>query len=417
MSLDARVETLKFARLVGAEPDDLSYLHDLAAQDIRDLREQVTVTMFDADGQLLQRVAAATKLIPAKLAAAIAERAFGPLLCARVTGLLDPGRAVDIAGRLPTQFLAELAAELDPRRASRVIAEIPPEQVAEITRELAADEQFIVMGSFVGHLSEAALRAATDVIDDEALLLTAYVIEAKGNLAALVGLLPSERLETVIRAAHEHDLWSEALDVLRHVSERQRGVLGDLAAAQEDAVLDSMVSTAQREGLWQEVLPVTRAMSQDSRARFARLRSVGTQPMLASILEAASRHGMWAELLTLLPLLPASARRRAAELASDFEPSILEQVIGAAHEHGLWPPLIAFASELEDQAQVLIASLIAKADDDVIDGLLEGVEPERYEAEIGAIMSNLRATDRKRFAQRVAKREAAELPRERAHSR
>ena len=76
--------------------------------------------------------------------------------------------------------------------------------------------------------------------------------EVRATLAALVGLLPPERLETIIRAAHEHDLWSEALDVLRHVSERQRGALGDLAAAQEDAVLDSMVRTAQREDLWQE---------------------------------------------------------------------------------------------------------------------------------------------------------------------
>ena len=350
MSLDASVETLKLARLVEAEPDDLAYLHDLAAQDIRDLREQVTVTMFDADGQLLQRVAAATKLIPAKLAAAIAERAFGPLLCARVTGLLDPGRAVDIAGRLPTPFLAELAAELDPRRASRVIAEIPPEQIAEITRELAADEQFIVMGSFVGHLSEAALRAATDVIDDEALLLTAYVIEAKGNLAALVGLLPPERLETIIRAAHEHDLWSEALDVLRHVSEQQRGALGDLAAAQEDAVLDSMVSTAQREGLWQEVLPVTRAMSPDSRARFAKLRSVGdaADARLDPRRRLAPCHvGRAAHAAAAAAGARAPPRRQSSPRTSSA--STLEQVIGAAHEHGLWQPLIEFATELEDQ--------------------------------------------------------------------
>jgi hypothetical protein len=92
-------------------------------------------------------------------------------------------------------------------------------------------------------------------------------------------------------------------------------------------------------------------------------------------------------------------------------------VIGAAHEHGLWQPLIAFATELEDQAQMRIASLIVKADDDVFDGLLERVEPERHEAEIGAIMSSLRATDRKRFAQRIARREAAQLQRVGAQTR
>src|SRR4051794_35117582 len=100
--LNADVEILKLARLVDATPEQLGYLRHADPQDIRDLREQVTVVMFDADRQMLQRVAAATKLIPAKLAALIGERAFGPLLCARLTGLLEPSRAVDIAAKLPT---------------------------------------------------------------------------------------------------------------------------------------------------------------------------------------------------------------------------------------------------------------------------------------------------------------------------
>lgn len=379
-SLDGGVEILKLAWLVDAEPEDLSYLESVEAQDIRDLREQVTVAMFDSDRQLLQRVAAATKLIPGKLAAVIGERAFGPLLCARVTGLLEPSRAVDIAARLETDFLADLAVELDPRRASRVIAEIPPEQIAEITRELARREEFIPMGGLVGHLPEAALRAAIDVIDDETLLLTAYVVEAKGNLGALVGLLRPERLESIICTAVKRDLWPEALDVLGHVSERQRGQLGDIAAAQEDAVLDTMVRAAQRDGLWDVVLPVTRAMSPDSRARFAKLKSVHTRPVLTTIVDAASEHGLWPELLELLPQLPAAARRRVAALATGFERSILEQIVGAAHEHGLWPPLVAFAGELEDSTQAQIAEIAA--DDDVRDGLLAAIAAEGLEAQV-----------------------------------
>ena len=377
----AGAEILKLARVLGAEPEDLSYLQGVAPQDLRDLREQVTVAMFEADRQLLQRVAAVTKLVPAKLAAAIAERAFGPLLCARVTGLLEPSRAVDIAARLATDFLADLAVELDPRRASRVIAEIPPEQVAEITSELAEREELIAMGGFVGHLPEAALRAALDALDDETLLLTAYVVEAKANLAPLVELLPPERLETIIRTAAELDLWPEALDVLGHVSERQRGQLGDLAAAQDDAVLDTMVLAAQRDGLWGDVLPVTRAMSPDSRARFAKLASVQARPVLASIVDAASEHGLWPELLMLLPQLPTDARRCVAELGMRFEQPVLEQIIRAAHEHGLWPPLVVFVVELEDRMQVRIAEIVA-AEDDVCDGLLAAVTAEGLEARV-----------------------------------
>jgi len=351
------VEILKLARQLEADPAELAYLQYVAPQDIRDLREQVTVAVFDADRQLLQRLAAATKLIPTKLAAAIAQQALGPLLSARVTGLLEPPRAVDIAARLPTEFLADLAVKLDPRRASRVIAEIPPRQIGQITTELAEREEYIVMGGFVGHLPEAALRAATEVVDDEDLLLTAYVVDAKGNLGALVGLLPEERLDSIIRTAHEADLWREALDVLGHVSERQRGQLGDLAAAQDDEVLDGMVSAAQRDGLWGDVLPVTRAMNPDSRARFAKLKSVQTKPVLSSIVEAASRQSLWAELLVLLPLLPAAARRRVAALGSDFDRAIFEQIVRAADEHDLWDSLELFSAELEPGTRKQITEL------------------------------------------------------------
>jgi hypothetical protein len=358
MSPDGGVEILKLARHVDAEPDDLGYLQYVAPQDIRDLREQVTVAVFDADRQMLQRLASATKLIPTKLAAVIAQQALGPLLSARVTGLLDPPKAVEIAARLPTDFLADLAVELDPRRASRVVAEIPSKQIGQITAELAGREEYIAMGGFVGHLPEAALRAATEAVDDEDLLLTAYVIDAKANLGALVGLLPEERLDSIIRTAHEADLWPEALDVLGHVSEEQRGQLGDLAAGQEDEVLNGMCKAAQSDGLWAEVLPVIRAMSPDSRARFAKLKSVQTKPVLSSIVEAASEHHLWPELLVLLPLLPAEARRRVAALASDFERSSFEQIVEAARERDLVDELESFASELEPDAEKQITELL-----------------------------------------------------------
>lgn len=357
MSPDGGVEILKLARQVEVEPETLEYLQYVAAQDIRDLREQVTGAVFDADRQMLQRLAAATKIIPTKLAASIAQQALGPLLSARVTSLLDPPKAVEIAARLPTEFLADLAVELDPRRASRVIAEIPAKQIGEITAELAKREEYIAMGGFVGHLPEAALRAATEAVDDEDLLLTAYVIDAKANLGPLVGLLSRERLDSIIRTAHESELWPEALDVLSHVSERQRGELGDLAAAQEDAVLDGMVSAAQSDGLWGDVLPVTRAMDSESRARFAKLKSVQTKPVLSSIVEAASQLQLWPELLVLVPDLPAEARRRVAALGTDFDRSIFEQITAAAHEHDLWDALDLFADELEPKAQAQITEL------------------------------------------------------------
>ncbi len=402
--LNVEVEILKLARLVSCEPAELAYLRQVDPQDIRDLREQVTVVMFDADRQMLQRVAAAARLIPTKLAAIVGERAFGPLLCARLTGLLEPSRAVDVAARLPTPFLADLAVELDPRRASRVIAEIPPKQIGEITKVLAEREEYIAMGGFVGHLSEAALRAAIAVVSDETLLRTAYVIESKGSIGALVATLPDERLESIIATAAAADLWIEALDVLGHVSERQRGQLGDIAAGQADAVLDGMVRAAQRELLWDDVLPVTRAMSDDSRARFARLKSIHTRPVLASIVDAASRHALWPELLQLLPLLPAAARRRVAALGTGFGRPVLAQIVGAAHERALWGPLMQFATELEQRTQLSIAKLLAASADEVLDALLDAVWELRLEPELATLAARLANAEMAAFCERLVTR-------------
>ncbi len=408
-ALNTDVEILKLARLVACDSSELDYLRFVDAQEVRDLREQVTVVMFDADRQMLQRVASAAKLIPSRLAAVVGERAFGPLLCARLTGLLEPSRAVDVAAKLPTPFLTDLAVALDPRRASRVIAEIPPKQIADITRLLAEREEYIAMGGFVGHLSEAALRAAIAVVSDEALLKTAYVVESKGSLGALVATLPVERLESIIATANASGLWVEALDVLRHVDERQRGELGDIAAGQDDEVLDGMIKAAQKHLLWEDVLPVTRAMSDDSRARFAALKAVQTRPVLASIVDAASRHGLWPELLQLLPLLPAAARRRVAALGTGFGRPVLGQIVGAAHGRGLWGPLLQFATELEPRTRVDVAKLLAQVDDDVLDGLLDGVWEQRLEPELARLAALLPAKDMGAFGDRLVVRGGAEV--------
>lgn len=395
------VEIVKLARLLGTAPEEIGYLREIDWQDIRDVREQASATMFEGDRQQLQRVAAATKLVPSKITATIGERAFGPLLAARVTGLIEPSRAVDIAGHLPTPFLAEVAEQIDPRRASRVIAEIPPRQIAAITRELTARGDHVTMGRFVGHLSEAALTAALREVDDASLLRTAYVVESKGALGALVAIISDERLEDILRTATECDLWREALDVLRHVSDEQRGRLGDIAAAQDDDVLAGLVKAAQRDNLWADVLPVTRAMSEVARTRFATLKPMQTRPVLSSIVDAATQRGLWPELLILLPLLPAASRRRVAALGTGFGRSILAQIVRAAHEEGLWAPLLRFIVELEVRTQRDAAKLIRASDDEMLDALLDAIEEEDLHEEFAVLTGRLPAADKRAFAKRM----------------
>jgi hypothetical protein len=277
-TLAARAEILKLARLLSRDPTSLEYLEQVPADDIRSLREQVTELLFTAHGHALGRLATASRLLPVGVVATIGERAFGPVLSARITGMLEPARAVEMAARLPVAFLADVAIDLDPRRASEVIARIPPRQIGEITAELLRREEYVTMGRFVGHLPPEAVSAALEVMDDQALLRVAFVLESKSTLDELVGLLAPGRLDGIIDVAASANLWPETLDLLAHLSDEQRAALASNVAARDDGVLDSLLAAADQDGLWDELLPLVPFLSADERARVERAASGRTGP-------------------------------------------------------------------------------------------------------------------------------------------
>jgi hypothetical protein len=215
-ALRSQAEVLKLARLLGQAPERLEYLQAVPLTDLRELREQVTDVLFSAQSTALARLAAASKLLPIGLIATIAEKAFGPLVSARIAGLLEPSRAVAVAAKLPPAFLADVAIELDPRRASDVIAKIPAGQIADVTRELVRRDEHVTMGRFVGHLSDEALVAAIGEMDDLVLLRVTFVLEEQERLERIVWLMPERRLESIAEIAAGGKLALEARELLTH---------------------------------------------------------------------------------------------------------------------------------------------------------------------------------------------------------
>ncbi len=318
--LENRAEIAKLARLLARDVDELDYLTQVPADDVRRLREQVTEVLFNAGGPALGRLAAASKLLPIGLVATMGERVFGPVLSARVAGLLEPDRAIEMAARLPIGFLTDVATELDPRRAHDVIARIPPEQIAQITRELIQRGEYVTMGRFVGHLERPALTAAIKVMDDRALLHVAFVLETKQSLRDLIDLLPPARLDSVIDTAAREDLWPEALDLFTHLSEAQRSDLINRAADRDDAVLDGLILSAQEQGMWHVVLPLTRLMTPASLRRFATLASIQTDGVLDNIVQVAALHEeLWDGLIPIVSVLPEPSRVRVTLIVSELE--------------------------------------------------------------------------------------------------
>lgn len=313
MTLEGHAEVLKLARLLGIEPARLAYLEALSPGDVRELRERAAVALHDDDHRL-GRVALASRIPPAPMTAWIAQHLFGALLCARIAGLLEPRRAIDLAKRMPAAYLADMAMQLDPRRVHDIIFGLPPALIGEVAAELTAREEYIAMGRFVGHMTDAALLEAFAVIDDASLLRISYFVEEKDQLDHVVGLLETERIQGAIRAATEADLWPQALDLLTRISPEQAGELADLAAGEDDAVLGGMVRTAQRDGLWDVVLPVTQTMSEEGLRRFAALPALHAPEVLAAIVDAAVAGGLLEDLLPLAECLPPEAQAIVREL-------------------------------------------------------------------------------------------------------
>jgi hypothetical protein len=190
-----QAEILKLARLFQRDPDRLAYLEQVPLDDLRILRERATESLFTQHEAILRRLAAASRLLPVSLVASLAQNTFGPVLAARIAGLLDPARADEVGANLPTEFVADIAVELDPRRASAVIARIPAERIRRITRELARRGEYVTMGRFVGHLDDEALASAINELSDEELLETFVVMEDPPDLERLARLTDRERVD------------------------------------------------------------------------------------------------------------------------------------------------------------------------------------------------------------------------------
>ena len=220
---DSRAERVKLARLLGLDgADALACVRGVPAGELRAYRYAVTDVLFDDGRATLERTAEASRLLPAPTLARIGARALGPLICARLTGLLDPGRASEIAGHFPVEFLAELAAELDPRRVVDVVVSTPPERVLAIALEMAARGEHVAMGRFVGYLDRETLAACLRELADADVLRVAFVLEDYGRLEEIVELAGLERTRRMLADAPSQGLGDEARGLLGHLGAPQR---------------------------------------------------------------------------------------------------------------------------------------------------------------------------------------------------
>ena len=245
-ALQSKAEVIKLARLLDTDPGDLETLEQVDAQSLRELRDRVTELLYDGHMGAFRRAVHASGLLPVGLSATIAEKAFGPLLCARLAGLVPTDRAVAVASHLSPEFLTDVAVHLDPRRASDVIARLDPALIEDVAKRLSRRGEHVVMGRFAGHLTDDALRRTFAVMSEEDLLLTAFTLE--DGLERSVELMPQERMEAILHCAAREDLWSEAVALIDDLPQ-ERGIELTRMVAADPALRDSLLAAADRDGL------------------------------------------------------------------------------------------------------------------------------------------------------------------------
>lgn len=379
--LEARGEVIKLARLLSVEESDLAFVAGLPAGDIRKFREQSTDRLYDAGARALSRVGAAAAIMPSGLVASIAQRSFGPLLCARAAGTVDAAKAIDVARRLPPDFLADVTIALDPRRVAEIIASVPAELAVPVAAELGRREEHVTMGRFLAFVADDTTAAAMEVIDDEAMLRTAFVLEHKERLDHAIGLLPPERLPGILVNASRLGLWAEALDLLGHLSDARRGLVGDVMAEQDAPIIADLVRAVSDAGIWDSLLPVVRTMSQPSRVRLAAVPAFHDPDVMGEIIRAAARRGLWVDLVPLIDALPANARASLPKVAARLEPELLANILrDAAGAPETLPSLLTIVRDMDAGGRAQVITLIDEAPRQAADELVEAlVNPDLIE--------------------------------------
>ena len=262
-----QAEREKLARVLAVPASDLHSLVQLDVKQLRALRNTISAALFDEHADVFKRLGDASKLLPAAISAKLSSKVFGPLFSARISGLLPAERAIAIARKLDTDFLATLTRELDPRSARPLLKQMPVDITVEVAEALANDEEFVTMARFVDALTPEAIGAVSERLSDEQLLRIGFYVETPESLTQIIADLPEDRVANTVRltAQGAPEIRAAGLALMAQVDDEAKAILGGHAIALGDEVLAAMVSTASELGAQQVLIDTLQAVAPEQR--------------------------------------------------------------------------------------------------------------------------------------------------------
>jgi hypothetical protein len=220
--VDAEVERL--ALLLRCERRDLGFLSRFAATEIRELRVAAFQRLYADHEDTYARIAAASRLLPMKVTAPLAERMLPPRVSAGVVASLPPEQAATMAARMSVEYVADVSSYLSPSLAGPVLTRLPVELVQRVADVLRERGDYSTMAEVVGELSDEQVVAVVGSIDEaEILVQVALRVTDRDALERLAGLLPDERLHDMVRfAGRRTRMWPDLMGLLNRLPSAQR---------------------------------------------------------------------------------------------------------------------------------------------------------------------------------------------------
>lgn len=351
--LDSSAELVKLGQLLHVPSAELQFLEGMSLPTLIKIRELSTDKLFNDGSKLFQKLASASKLMPIGVTASIGEKIFGAMLCARIASQMPYQRAIDLAKKMTTPFLAKVTLELDPRRVKDIIQHMPLENLQAVANELLKHRHYMVMGRLVNFMTASNLKVILNGINsEEALLHIGFFIEGKHQLSDIIRLLPKERLQKLISYLQLHaELWPEALALMVHLEDDLKREMGDISADLGEPVLNGLVKAVYERQLWQDALPLFATMSPSTQLQLISTATLNDRGVLKSAITSTDKFALWATLLPLVEFMSHAQQHLLAELVMEEREDLQFRLIDAAYQHHLWQPLFDIMHALTEDKQ------------------------------------------------------------------
>ncbi|MBP8111896.1 MAG: hypothetical protein KAY00_06120 [Agitococcus sp.] len=351
--LDSSAELVKLGQLLHVPSAELQFLEGMSLPTLIKIRELSTDKLFNDGSKLFQKLASASKLMPIGVTASIGEKIFGAMLCARIASQMPYQRAIDLAKKMTTPFLATVTLELDPRRVKDIIQHMPLENLQAVANELLKHRHYMVMGRLVNFMTASNLKVILNGINsEEALLHIGFFIEGKHQLSDIIRLLPKERLQKLISYLQLHaELWPEALALMVHLEDDLKREMGDISADLGEPVLNGLVKAVYERQLWQDALPLFVTMSPSTQLQLISTATLNDRGVLKSAITSTDKFALWATLLPLVEFMSHAQQHLLAELVMEEREDLQFRLIDAAYQHHLWQPLFDIMHALTEDKQ------------------------------------------------------------------